>query len=110
MNHKEQSQKKRTTIIAVIAIAILVLLAIFAAYFTVTGQAIGSSQFSIENFLGLVEESDIQKGAKEGRGTLTCNDICSQQGKLCIIAYEGKIMRKCSDAIKEYQCVCTPKP
>jgi len=99
-----------TLVIGVMVVCVVAILIFLAGYISVTGMAGANSGFSFENVFEMVGSSTIVTGEKTGRGTLSCNSICANEARACIMAFEQEMLVECSAQIKQYKCVCSMLP
>ena len=118
MAKKKQPKHKLddTMVIAVMVVSAICILILFSNYFTVTGKAYASvvpnnvgvisltNKATINSLQGKITEANpiLVQGKTKG------NIICGMEKSTCLFAYEGAMLKRCSDKIQgKVSAVCT---
>jgi hypothetical protein len=88
--------------ITVMVVSALCVLILISDYVSTTGKAYESSLPSKYNTLGMLTGATVI----EGNGKAKCDVSCAREGKTCVLAKSYGEIKKCSDIIEKYNCLC----
>lgn len=101
--HIKSHRWDETMVITVMVVSAICILILIAAYISITGEAIRTTQPTASGIVEMLNEATVESGS----GKTRCDVICAGIGKTCIIARSGNELITCSAKINgDYRCVC----